>query len=125
MIIPYNPKNKEYARINRNQYKMTKSEWKIWNLFLKKDKTWYRFLRQKLIWNYILDFYCDKLKLWIEIDDNSHDWKWNEDEIRTKYIENVGIKIIRYTNNQVNYSLDPIIDDLKEKIKEREIDVWL
>jgi len=94
MIISYNPKNKEYARANRHQYYMAEAEWKIWNLVLKKDATGYRFLRQKCIWNYILDFYCSKLKLWIEIDGESHNWQWDYDEQRTKYLESVWIKIL-------------------------------
>ena len=73
MIFYYNSNNKKFAANNRNQYHMVKSEWIVRNLVLRKDKTWYRFLRQKPIWNYIIDFYCDKLKLWIEIDDKSHD----------------------------------------------------
>lgn len=81
--------------------------------------TWYRFLRQKPIWNYILDFYCDRLKLWIEIDDKSHDWKWEEDEERTKYLNNLWIKIIRYTNEDINYRLDGVMLDLEEKLNER------
>jgi hypothetical protein len=39
MIIPYNKKNKEYARVNRNQYLMTEAEGKIWNLALRRDAT--------------------------------------------------------------------------------------
>ena len=117
MIIPYNPNNKEFARQNRNQYNMTESEWKIWNIVLKKDKTWYRFLRQKLIWNYILDFYCHKLKLWIEIDGTSHDSKIEEDEIRTEYLNSQWIEIIRYTNEEVSSQLEFVISDLAEKIK--------
>ena len=125
MILYYNSKNKDYARINRNQYVMTEAEWKMRNRALKKDKTWYRFLRQKPVWNYILDFYCHKLKLWIEIDDNSHDWKWEYDEERTKYLNNVGIEIIRYTNNNIHYSLDAVTIDLKSKIRERVNNLWL
>lgn len=97
---------------------MTEAEGKIWNLVLKKDKTWYRFLRQKLLWEYILDFYCYKLKLWIEIDDKSHEQKWEYDEKRTKYLNSIGIKIIRYTNNNIHYQLDAVIMDLESKIKE-------
>lgn len=125
MILYYNSKNKDYARINRNQYVMTEAEWKMRNRALKKDKTWYRFLRQKPVWNYILDFYCHKLKLWIEIDDNSHDWKWEYDEERTKYLNNVGIEIIRYTNNNIHYSLDAVTIDLESKIRERVNNLWL
>lgn len=124
MHFLYNPNNKQYWEINRNQNTMTEAEWKIWNLVLKRDKTWYRFLRQKLIWNYILDFYCSKLKLCIEIDDSSHDWKWEYDEKRTKYLNNLWIKVVRYLNNDINYNLDWVIIDLNQKIKEREIELF-
>jgi very-short-patch-repair endonuclease len=117
MILYYKSQNKNYARINRNQHVMTKAEGKIWNLVLRKDKTWYRFLRQKVLWDYILDFYCYKLKLWIEIDDKSHEQKWEYDEKRTKYLNHIGIKIIRYTNYIIHYELDAVILDLESKIK--------
>jgi len=125
MIFYYNNNNKKFAWINRNQYYMTKAEWIIWNLVLRKDMTWYRFLRQKLIWNYIIDFYCDKLKLWIEIDDKSHDWKWEEDLKRTMYLNWIWIEIIRYTNEQVYFNLDWLIVDLNEKIGRRVTELWI
>ncbi len=125
MIIPYNHKNKEYARANRNQYTMTEAEWKIWNLALRKDATWYRFLRQKLLWNYIIDFYCNKLKLWIEIDGESHDWQGEYDEERTRFLWSVGIKIIRYTNDQIYYQLDWVMLDLELQIQDRELQLGL
>lgn len=125
MIFYYNNNNKKFAWINRNQYYMTKAEWIIWNLVLRKDMTWYRFLREKLIWNYIIDFYCDKLKLWIEIDDKSHDWKWEEDLKRTMFLNWIWIEIIRYTNEQVYFNLDWLIVDLNEKIGRRVTELWI
>lgn len=120
MFYRYNPNNKEYWKLNRNQNTMTEAEWKIWNLVLKWDKTWYRFLRQKLVWNYILDFYCSKLKLCIEIDDSSHDWKWEYDETRTKYLNSLWIEVIRYTNNEINNNLNWVIIHLNEILKGKE-----
>lgn len=120
MFYRYNPTNKEYWKLNRNQNTMTEAEWKIWNLVLKWDKTWYRFLRQKLVWNYILDFYCSKLKLCIEIDDSSHDWKWEYDETRTKYLNSLWIEVIRYTNNEINNNLNWVIIHLNEILKGKE-----
>ena len=117
MIFNYNKHLKKFSQQNRKY--QTEAEWKFWNLVLKKDMTWYRFLRQKPIWNYILDFYCDKLKLWIEIDDKSHDWKWKEDQERTEYLNNLWIKIIRYTNDDINYHLNEVILDLEDKLNER------
>ena len=123
MILKYNPENKEFAKINRNQLMMTEAEWKIRNIALKWSKRWYRFLRQKPIGNYILDFYCHKLKLWIEIDDKSHDFKWEYETERSKYLENLWIKIIRYTNNNIYYQLEWVIIDIDTKIKERELEL--
>ena len=117
MVFNYNKHLKKYSQQNRKH--QTKTEWKFRNMVLKKDMTWYRFLRQKPIWNYILDFYCDKLKLWIEIDDKSHDWKWEQDEERTKYLNSLWIIIIRYTNEDINYRLDGVILDLEDKLDER------
>jgi very-short-patch-repair endonuclease len=104
---------------------MTEAEGKIWNLALRRDATWYRFLRQKLIGNYILDFYCSKLKLWIEIDGESHDRQWAYDKERTYFLQKIGIKIIRYTNNQVYYQLEWVMLDLESRIKEREQELGL
>lgn len=98
---------------------MTKQEGKVRNLLLRKKWTWHRFLRQKPIGRYVLDFYCHELRLGIEIDDRSHEYKYKEDEIRTKYLEKLGIKIIRYTNNQVDYLLDAVITDLQTQVEER------
>ena len=114
----YNSHNKKFWKAMRNQNTMTKAEWLLWNTALKRDKTWYRFLRQKLIWNYILDFYCAKLKLCIEVDDQSHDRKWEEDEERTKYLNSLWITVIRYTNEQIYYNLDWVIEDLYWRIEE-------
>lgn len=121
MIFNYRKHLKKFSQENRKH--QTESEWKFWNLVLKKDMTWYRFLRQKPIWNYILDFYCDKLKLWIEIDDRSHDWKWEEDEKRTEYLNSLWITIIRYTNEDINYRLNEVMLDLEYKLKERNIEI--
>ena len=117
MVFKYNQNNVKYAKINRNN--QTEEEWKMRNMVLKMDKTWYRFLRQKPIWNYILDFYCDKLKLGIEIDDQSHDWKRKEDEERTKYLNLLWIKIIRYSNSDINYRLEWVIIDLNNNLEQR------
>jgi len=114
----YNSHNKKFWKAMRNQNTMTKAEWLLWNTALKQDKTWYRFLRQKLIWNYILDFYCAKLKLCIEVDDQSHDRKWEEDAERTKYLNSLWITVIRYTNEQIYYNLDWVIEDLYWRIEE-------
>jgi len=118
-FMPYNTSLKDYGRENRIQHKMTKAEWLMRNLVLKENKTWYRFLRQKIIKSFILDFYCSQLRLGIEIDGNSHNGKQEYDDIRTDILSEHGIKIIRYTNNDIEKNIYWVVLDLREQIKER------
>ena len=98
---------------------MTPAERRMWGLILSKDKTSYRFLRQKVIANYIVDFYCFKLKLAIEIDGESHTENFEYDQKRTGYLNRFGVKVIRYTNDQVMKYPESVYYDLLEQIKIR------
>jgi very-short-patch-repair endonuclease len=118
--IYYNPNLKDFSKINRNQNTMVKYEWILRNVLLKRDQTWYRFLRQKIIDSYILDFYCGKLKLAIEIDWDSHNYSVDYDKERTDKINRLWIKIIRYTNTELNKNLEWVVLDIQEQIKIRE-----
>ncbi|MCF7835132.1 endonuclease domain-containing protein [Candidatus Gracilibacteria bacterium] len=121
--IYYNPKLKQFAKINRSQNTMTKYEGIFWNLILKGNKTGYRFLRQKIIATYILDFYCGKLKLAIEIDGESHNYSVDYDEKRNKILESFGIKTIRYSNYDIQKNLEGVFLDLQEQIRLREKEI--
>ena len=70
MLIHYNPKLKQLARNLRNNSSI--SEIRFWNQVKGKQMKGYQFLRQKPIGNYIVDFFCSKLHLVIEIDGESH-----------------------------------------------------
>ena len=80
---------------------MTAAERKIWFGLLSDFK--YKVLRQKVIDNYIVDFYIPKLKLIIEIDGASHFTKEGlyYDHIRTAVLESYNLKILRFTNNEI------------------------
>ena len=86
---------------NQNRKNPTEAEKKMWHDYLSKDKTGFRFLRQKPIHRFIIDFYCVKLSLAIEIDGNSHDKRKETDEERDKFLEQIGIRTIRFSNDQV------------------------
>ena len=118
-FMPYNTSLKGNGKANRTQSNMTKAEWLMWNLVLKENKTWYRFLRQKIIKSFILDFYCSKLRLGIEIDGSSHDDRQEYDLIRSDILSEQWILIIRYTNHDIEKNIDGVMTDLKEQIRER------
>ena len=84
---------------------MTKEERHLWYDFLKDYPV--RFLRQKVIGNYIVDFYCAKANLIVELDGSQH-FEYENIEIdaqRTEFLESYGLKVIRIPNNEVNNNL--------------------
>ncbi len=93
------------------------------------NKLWYEFLkdydvpihRQKVKGNYVLDFYCSKAKLAIELDGSGHYFKGKsiKDEERTQALEDYGIEVIRFGNNDVTDNFYGVCTAIDEKIKER------
>lgn len=80
---------------------MTRAEQKLWYEYLRSFK--YRVLRQRPIDHFIVDFYCFALKLVIEIDGESHftEIGITYDESRTKVLEGYGLRVIRFTNEEI------------------------
>ena len=81
---------------------MTKEERRLWYNFLSNYSE--KFVRQKIIGNYIADFYCAKAKLVIELDGSQHyeDANMEYDEVRSKYFAEYGIDVLRISNLEVN-----------------------
>jgi len=98
---------------------MTKTEKKIRFDFLQNSK--FRFLKQRPIDNFIVDFYCRELKLVIEIDWDSHyeDWAKEYDFERTKFLEWYGLKIVRFTNNEIYNNFENVCERLELIFKEK------
>ncbi len=107
----------QYAEVLRKN--MTKAEEIVWER-LCKNKLGVRIRRQHPIYKYIADYYCHELKLVIEIDGEIHLSKENKesDISRDITLNEFGIQIIRFTNDQVINNLDHIIDEIKKKIEE-------
>ncbi len=85
---------------------MTKEERHLWYDFLKSYPV--SFLRQKIIDNYIVDFYCHSARLIIELDGSQHYEEKGllKDKIRTERIEKRNLTIIRIPNNEVNRNFE-------------------
>ncbi len=89
-----------HAKVLRKN--MTKEERHLWYDFLRAYPI--RFTRQKIIGNYIVDFYCAKAKLIIELDGSQHyeKEKQRKDEERTTFLKRNRLSVIRIPNNEVN-----------------------
>ena len=90
---------REIARKNRKE--PTESENRIWQVLFRNRKINEKFTRQKPLGRFILDFYCSKLNLAIEIDGASHNKKKDNDFERDKFLYQIGITTIRFTNKQI------------------------
>ncbi len=119
-VVRYLPQLTEMARRNRNN--PTEAESKIWREILRNKKTGYLFLRQKPLYRFIADFYCSELSLVIEIDGDSHDCKKETDKMRDDFLLCLGIKTIRFTNDEVLLYLEKVREKLNESLPcQREI----
>lgn len=92
----------------KNRHLPTEAEKIVWQEVLRYKKTGYKFTRQKPIHRFILDFYCSELNLAIEIDGSSHIKKVGTDVLRDKFLNQIGIHTIRFTNEEVLYHLNDV-----------------
>jgi len=77
----------------------------------------YDFHRQKPIYNYIVDFFCNELMLAIEIDGITHDYKLAEDAIRQKELESHGIHFLRFMDNDIKTNMEGVLLSIKKWIQ--------
>ena len=116
--IPYNKTLTEKARKNRKN--PTPAEQKLWYEVLQSKRLDnLKFTRQKPLDEYIVDFYCAKLMLAIEIDGDNHAGQKQHDKDRTKDLNKFGVEVIRYTNAEVLNNLEGVYQDLHKRISAR------
>ena len=97
--LPFNPKLRERAKELRKSGNL--SEVLIWRQFHKRKFKGYDFDRQKIIGNFIVDFYCIDCRVVIEIDGSSHDNKKEYDHERDIFLNGLGLTVIHITAGDV------------------------
>ena len=98
---------------------MTPEEKHLWYDFLKNYPV--QFNRQKVIGEYIADFYCKKANLVIEIDGAQHFEHENSehDKVGTEYLNSIGIEVIRFLNKDIKYNFENVCKYIDINIKKR------
>ena len=107
MTVRYNPELKQRARDLRKQGVL--SEVLLWNQLKGRKLRGYQFMRQKPIGAYIVDFYCSKLRLVIEIDGESHSGKFDYDMRRQQFLESMGLTVLRFNDTEVKKDMDNVM----------------
>lgn len=116
MSLNYNGKLIPRAKELRKE--MTPQEKHLWYDFLRSYPI--RFQRQKVIDQFIADFFCHKAKLIIEVDGAPH---FTEDGIiydneRTMILSRYGLKVLRFTNNEINFNFSDVCERIDQTVKD-------
>jgi very-short-patch-repair endonuclease len=115
--MPYNPRLNQIARMLRNN--MTLAEILLWNKLKNKQLCGLDFHRQKPIDEFVVDFYCPRLLLAVEIDGDSHEGKLEKDCQRQRDIEKFGVRFLRFSDEEVKQNLEGVIDTLANWVETR------
>ncbi|MCL2487632.1 MAG: endonuclease domain-containing protein [Oscillospiraceae bacterium] len=109
------PRNKSLKPFSSNlRSNMTKQENRLWYDYLRGLPL--QFSRQRIIGGYIADFYCDKLKLVIELDGSQH---YEQEALvydaeRTAYFESLGLAVLRFTNTEVDHQFEGVCTTVQQ-----------
>ena len=120
MKINYHPKLKELAQKLRT--KSTKSEIKLWQYLKSKKMMGYDFHRQKPIDNFILDFFCNKLNLALELDGYTHTFEEiaEKDALKQERLKEFGITVLRFCDEDVMKNMDGVLQVIRRFIENYE-----
>ncbi|MBI4426684.1 MAG: endonuclease domain-containing protein [Candidatus Kerfeldbacteria bacterium] len=100
---------------------MTVQEVRLWVRLQRRGLAGYKFRRQQPIGPYIVDFYCVKLQLAIELDGGHHfgPEQRQYDTVRDQFLRSQYILVIRYPNSDVDEDIDAVLEDLLRRVRRR------
>ena len=113
-MLPYNQNLKKFARELRSN--QTEAETFLWLKLRKRQLKSHRFYRQRIICNYIVDFYCPDAKLVIEIDGGQHysEPGMVKDAERDCHLADLGLKILRFYAREVFENIERVLESIFE-----------
>ena len=102
-----------FARILRRQ--PTPAEKLLWDRLRGSRLNGAKFRRQVPFDRYVLDFHCHAAKLAVELDGKQHEWFSDYDAARTEVLERLGVRVVRFTNEEVRDDLDGVLARIREE----------
>ena len=107
-------KIKPLARQMRRE--QTAAEKHLWQRLRHKQVGGYKFRRQHVIDRFVVDFYCAEARLVVEVDGPTHDYTQEEDALRTEFLESLGLRVLRFTNDEVFQATDAVVERIGEVV---------
>ncbi len=115
-LLSYQPYLKGFARQNRKAGYLC--EVLFWKQVRAKSFYGLSFVRQQMIDNYIVDFYCRALGLAVEIDGRIHEHQVEHDSLRQAQLEKLGVRFFRVTNEDILYNMQWVMNQLEDYMVE-------
>ncbi|MDO9463465.1 MAG: endonuclease domain-containing protein [Deltaproteobacteria bacterium] len=111
-MLPYDKQLKPLSQQLREH--MTAAENLLWSKLRRKQLKGYQFYRQKTIGRYIVDFYCPKAHLVIELDGSQHysEIGKEKDSIRDDVLTKMGIKVLRFSDREIFENIDGLMEGI-------------
>jgi very-short-patch-repair endonuclease len=113
----YGAKSETFAAAKILRDNMTTCEKLLWQKLKQKQACGLRFRRQHPIVFFIADFYCHEARLVIEIDGDIHIQQREYDDGRSAEMEKYSIKVIRFTNSEIENNIEEVIKNIENEIK--------
>lgn len=115
-MLLYNPRLKKYSQELRKD--MTDAERLLWSRLRGKQLKGLQVYRQRIIGNHIVDFYCPKAKLVVEVDGGQHynEKETEKDRIRDGYLNEKGLNVLRFSDSEVLKDIDSVLASIYENI---------
>lgn len=99
----------------------TPAEDRLWQVLRRKHVGGLRFRRQHVFERFIVDFYCPAAGLVIEVDGDIHDQQQAYDALRTEFLESLGLRVLRFRNEDVFANLNGVLERIGEALQESEV----
>jgi very-short-patch-repair endonuclease len=111
-MLQYNKGLKQFSQELRNN--MTDAEQCLWSRLRGKQLKGYQFYRQKIVGEYIVDFYCPRTKLVIELDGGQHytEEGKKKDGVRDRFLEDAGLRVLRFSDRDVFENLQGVLEKI-------------
>ena len=119
-MVLYNQNLKQISRTLRKN--STDAERRLWSKLRLRQLNGFQFYRQRIIVNYIVDFFCPKAKLIIEVDGGQHYFgKTHDDDLkRDDYLKTLGFKVLRYSDRDVLTNIEGVGENILSNLGNNE-----
>ncbi len=115
IVTGQNVTKEKLQRAKELRREMTPAEKILWEE-LRANKLGVHFRRQQVIQGFIVDFYCHKTALVVEVDGDIHDLQKEEDERREKVLSALGLRVVRFRNDDVVRDVSAVVGKIGEMI---------